>query len=75
MPTARVEVVNVAVPELTEPVPSVVAPSKNVTVPVSTVAVDGEFAVTVPVKVTGWPTTDGLVDELTVVVVLAAFTV
>jgi hypothetical protein len=75
LPTARVEVVNVAVPELTEPVPSVAAPSKKVTVPVFTVAVDGELAVTVPVKVTGWPKTAGFADELMVVVVLAAFTV
>jgi hypothetical protein len=43
----------------------VAAPSLNVTVPV---AVAGE---TVAVNVTGWPKTDGLADEASVVVVLA----
>jgi len=46
LPTERLEVAKVATPPLTVPVPSVVAPSKNVTIPV---AVEGD---TVAVKVT-----------------------
>ena len=57
--------VKVAVPPESAPVPSVVPPSLKVTVPV---AVFGE---TVAVKVTGWPNTEGLADEETVVVVFA----
>jgi hypothetical protein len=55
-------------------VPSVVAPSKNVTVPVG-VPVAGGLTVTVAVKVTDWPNTDGFVDEASVVVVPAPPTV
>ena len=51
------------------PVPSVVLPSENVTVPV---AVAG---VTVAVNVTGEPYADGFADEASVTVVLALFTV
>jgi len=40
-----------------------------------TVAADGAEAVTVAVKVTGWPFTTGLADNPTAVVVFAAFTV
>src|ERR1700694_5898392 len=43
-------------------------PSWKVTVPVG-VPAPGGLAVTVAVKVTVWPTTDGLADELTEVVV------
>jgi hypothetical protein len=57
-------VLNVAVPLDKVPVPMVVAPSLNVTVPV---AVDG---VTVAVKMTGLPYADGLADDETVVVVV-----
>ena len=46
-------------------VPSVVEPSLNVTVPVGTPPLD----VTAAVKVTGWLNTEGLAEELTVVVV------
>jgi len=57
--------VKVAVPPESAPVPSVVVPSLKVTVPV---ALLGETAA---VNVTGWPNTEGLADEETVVVVLA----
>ena len=52
---------NVAVPPDKVPVPRVVVPSMNVTVPF---AVDG---VTFAVKVTGLPYADGLADDATVV--------
>ena len=63
------EVLKVAVPLLTLPVPSVVLPSLNVTVPV---AVVDEI---VAVNVTEEPTADGFEDDETVVVVLALLTV
>jgi hypothetical protein len=50
-------VVNVAVPLLTEPVPSVVEPSRKVTVPVV-------FAARVAVKVTDWPKVEGFNDDV-----------
>ena len=53
MPTVRVEVVKVATALLfSVPVPSVVVPSKKVTVPVG---VPGELDVIVAAKVTGVP--------------------
>ena len=64
-PGARLTGVRVAVPPDNVPVPSVVDPSLNVTVPV---ALLGETAA---VNVTGWPNTEGLTDEETVVLVLA----
>jgi len=63
----------VAVPPDNVPVPSVVAPSRKVTVPVGVATV--VLPVTVAVKVTLCPKTDGLADEATVVVVLAFVTV
>jgi len=60
-PTASVDVLKVAFPLLNEPVPSVVVPSLNVTVPV---AADG---VTVAVKVTDEPNADGFAEEETLV--------
>ena len=54
----------IATPAVRVPVPKLVVPSKNVTVPV---AVEGE---TVAVKVTVWPRVDGLRLEVSVVVVL-----
>jgi hypothetical protein len=66
---ARAEVLYVAVPLLSEPVPMVVFPSLKVTVPP---AVEGA---TVAVKVTDAPTVDGFAEEATVVVVFAWFTV
>src|SRR5712691_7427873 len=49
-------------------------PSRKVTVPVG-VPLPGGFAVTVAVKVTLWPTTEGLTDEPSEVVVGSWFTV
>ena len=64
-PTASVDVENVATPlPLSAVVPSVKAPSMNVTVPV---APDGGF--TVAENVTCCPNADGLSDDVTVVVV------
>src|SRR5438876_750696 len=68
VPTARVEVASVAVPPLRVRVPNDVLPSKNCTEPV---AVTGE---TTAVKVTVCPVFDGLGLEVSVVVVLALFT-
>jgi hypothetical protein len=62
-PADKLEVVNVAVPLFSVPLPSVVLPSKNVTVPV---AGDGETA---NVNVTACPTLDGLTLELSVMAV------
>ena len=57
LPTPRVDVVNVAVPPETPPVPMEVPLSKKVTVPVSPEPVVGW---TVAVKVTDCPDVDGL---------------
>ena len=67
-------VAKLANPALSVPVPSVVAPSRNVTVPVG-VPAPGAMAVTVPVRVTGWPNTDGLGTAATSVALLALLTV
>ena len=72
--TLKPLVLKVALPPLRLPVPSVVAPSLKVTVPVG-VPAPGETALTVAVKVTDWPETDGLAEELTEAVVLAGLTV
>jgi hypothetical protein len=70
-PRASVDVENDAAPPLSVPVPSVVAPSRNVTVPVGIPPVP----VTVAVNVTGWPIVEGLTEEpSTVVVALRLFT-
>jgi hypothetical protein len=68
LPTAREEAEKIAVPLLRFPVPRVVAPSLNVTVPVT---LEG---VTAAVRVTVWPGEDdgGAIDK--VVVVAARFT-
>jgi hypothetical protein len=55
------------------PVPRVVLPSLKVTVPVG-VPAPGEGTLTVAVKVTDWPQTEGLADETTAVVVPALLT-
>ena len=47
---------------------SVLAPSLNVTLPVG-IALPGEFATTVAVRVTFWPCFEGLCDEVTALVV------
>jgi hypothetical protein len=62
-------VLNVAVPLDKAPVPRAVVPSLNVTVPVA------PTPVTVAVKVTKFPYTDGLRDDATPVVVVSVFTV
>src|SRR5436305_157792 len=64
---AEVLAVKVATPLLLSvPVPSVVVPSRKVTVPVGVPLPD--VAATVAVNVTGWPNTDGLADEVKVTV-------
>jgi len=74
LPTERAEVLNVAFPLICRvPLPSVVDPSLNVTVPVG-VPEPGAVAVTVAVSVTDCPKTDGLTDEMTAVEVLALLT-
>src|SRR6266550_3923624 len=68
-PTASVLVTNVAWPEAFRvPVPRVLGPSLKVTVPVG-VPAPLVLAFTVAVKVTGCPDTDGLIEEMTPVVV------
>jgi hypothetical protein len=47
--------------------PSVLAPSRKLTVPVG-VPDPGATAVTLTVSVTGWPNTDGFTDDVTVAV-------
>src|SRR2546421_109648 len=58
------------------PVPSVFKPSAKVTVPVglATAVLPGELTLTVAVKVTDWPETDGLAGLLSEVVVPALLT-
>ena len=63
-----------AVPPLSVPVPSVVEPSRKLTVPVG-VPLPGATALTVAVKVTDSPKTEGLSDEVTLLVVAAWLTV
>jgi hypothetical protein len=74
LPTASEEVANVALPELKAAVARVEAPSRKVTVPVG-VPAPGATALTVAVKVTDWPNTDGFTDEVTVVELDALLTV
>ena len=65
LPTASAEVTNVAIPEPSKvPVPSIVEPSMNVTVPVG-IPEPGASPVTVAVNVIDWPNTDGLAEETT----------
>src|SRR5438552_6696146 len=74
-PTASVLVTNVAWPEpFRVPVPRVLGPSLKVTVPVG-VPAPGLVAVTVAVKVTDCPDSDGLREEVTDVVVPASVAV
>ena len=68
-PAVNVEVLSVAFPLLRVPVPRVVVPSLNVTVPPH---VDGA---TVPVNFTEEPYVDGFAEDDTVVVELALLTV
>jgi hypothetical protein len=74
-PTAKVDVENDAFPLTRVTELKTVNPFLNVTVPVG-VAVAGETGATVTVKVRDWPNTDGLCEELTDEVEVAAlFTV
>src|SRR3954467_7760672 len=68
VPDDSVEVVNAAWPAASTgtALASTVAPSRNVTVPAAT----GVPALTIAVKVTGWPESDGFCDEDTVVAVV-----
>ncbi len=73
MPLDRDDVIKVACPlPLRVPVPITVLPSLKVTVPVGVPVVAD---VTVAVKVTACPKVDGFGIEVTLVVVLALFTV
>ena|SRR6516165_5949559 len=65
LPNARVLEARVALPLLSVPVPSVVAPSLKVTVPVGVPPLD----MTLAVKVTDTPNVEGSSDEATEVVV------
>jgi hypothetical protein len=66
--TDSADVENVATPPaLSVPVPSKVAPSRKVTVPVGVPA----RLVTVAVKVTDWPKVEGFGEPVTIVVLLA----
>ena len=69
--TDRADVLKVATPLLLSvPVPRVVVPSLNVTVPVG-VPLD---EVTVAVNVTDWPNVEGLADDVSAVLVLTSLT-
>ncbi len=75
LPNDRLEVLSAAIPDpLREDVPSEVAPSMNVTVPLG-MPDPGELAVTVAVNVTDWPDADGLIDDDTALLVESWFTV
>src|SRR5213592_4717589 len=74
LPTARVVTLSDALPLTSVTVPSTVAPSLNVTVPVGT-PVAGATAVTVELSVTACPAVDGLGADVRVVLVLPGFTV
>jgi hypothetical protein len=74
VPTASAEVANVAVPPDNVPLPMLVAPSLNVTVPVG-VPEPGANADIVAVNVTVWPNTDGLLPLATVEELESWFTV
>src|SRR3981081_2014922 len=77
LPTPAYVTAHVAVPAtrawLMQPA-MLTPPSWNVTVPVGTPA-PGAFAETVATKVTAWPETEGLTDELRLVVVESWLTV
>src|SRR5579862_1615915 len=73
-PSGSADVVNVAWPVLSRlEDPSVADPFLNVTGPVGR-PLPGAFAVTAAVKVTGWPETEGLGEEVRVVVVPSLLT-
>src|ERR1051325_4900458 len=66
--------VELVVPGLRVEAPRTLVPSLKVAVPVGMPA-PGARAVMVAVKMTGWPATDGLTEEATVLVVAALLTV
>ena len=69
LPRINPDVLNVAIPEpFSVPVPRIVDPSSNVTVPVG-VPEPGASAVIVAVNVTDWPNAEGLAEETTADVV------
>jgi len=68
-PTANVETASDADPLPIVTVPSAVVPSRNCTVPVP------EAGDTVAVNVTDWPAVKGFMDDVSVVVDAALFTV
>src|SRR5579864_2156589 len=70
VPAASADVLNVATPPLSVPVPAGLPPSRNVTVPVG-VPAPGDTGETVAVKVTDCPNTDGFADDVTAVAVSA----
>ena len=73
LPATTADVVKVATPDpFTVPVPSVVAPSLNVTVPVA-VPAPGTVTVTDAIKVTVCPKVEGFSDEFVIVVVVNAW--
>jgi hypothetical protein len=71
-PADRLAVENVAVPPLRLTLANVAAESRNVTVPV---AVPVNCGVTVAVKVTVWPNVEGLSELVTLLALVALFTV
>ena len=72
VPTGNVVDVRVATPFASVAVPRTVLPFMNITLPEGVVPDTAE--VTVAVNVTDFPKTDGLSDELTLVVVASALT-
>lgn len=73
-PALNAPIEYVAWPLLMLPVPKVVAPSLNVTVPVG-VPLPGDVTEIVAVKVTDWPITEGFTDDESETAVSALFTV
>jgi hypothetical protein len=75
LPTAKADVVNVALPvESTVTVARMTLPSMNATVP-GGIPELGATALTMAVNVTDWPTTDELAELVKVVLVVAVLTV
>ena len=72
--SAALLVLSVATPEpLSVPLPRLVAPSRKLTVPVA-VPVAGKLTATVAVNVTLWPNTEGLVADVSAVLVAPLLT-
>jgi hypothetical protein len=75
-PSASDDVVNVAMPEpFSVPVPSVAAPSLNVTVSPLPEVIGVPPLLTVAVKVTDWPYADGFAEDVRAAVVVPWITV